>query len=515
MIDLRQNKGFALSIALLFLFLIVASMAIYTLVVINGNSQANRTANGQKAYYVAEAGLVDAYQRITQAGVNTFPSSTCVNASIPTGCAVPFIPAAGTDNGVYQMGATNGNYAVSIVFNPAPRTNYIITSTGTYNKISKTLQLQIIGASVSKWAYWSQSEINPQLGGALWWVGMPGMVMLTDGPVQTNGQLNIFGNPIFFDPVTESNLPVVNGVLGNVPTSNTPNYFFGTANNPNGNGSDPNFIFKAGITNDAPPIDLPPLPTLNAIQTTANDTISGVQQGLVLTGASQVTFNPTGTITVTGNVVSAACKVITAYNKTTIPAPKNGVIYVQSTSTIPKCNSQAKDGNATVQGTVSGQLTVTADQNIYLSGSVAYNQDPRTNPASTDMLGLVANQNITIVEATAPTQLEVAGVMMALQGSFQVDQYWVFRGNASTAVMDQYGSLINYACGATGEMDMSGNLLGGWNQIQSYDDRLGTTMSPPGFPPYVNNAGDGVYTKFTNPVTGIRGISECIGGICG
>ena len=157
-------------------------------------------------------------------------------------------------------------------------------------------------------------------------------------------------------------------------------------------------------------------------------------------------------------------------------------------------------------------MTVAADQNIYLSGSVAYNDPPVRagipggDPNSKDMLGLVANQNITIIEADAPTQLEVDGVLEALQGSFQVDQWWVYRGNAQQAVMDQFGSLINYVCGATGEIDSSGNLLGGWNQIQAYDSRL-ATMAPPGFPPYVNNAGDAVYNKLS--------IAECVSGVCG
>ena len=45
-------------------------------------------------------------------------------------------------------------------------------------------------------------------------------------------------------------------------------------------------------------------------------------------------------------------------------------------------------------------------------------------------------------------------------------------------------------------MDMSGNLLGGWNQIQSYDPRL-AYMSPPGFPPLINSAGNAVYNKLS------------------
>ena len=279
MIDIRQNKGFALTFALIFLFLIVSFMAVYTLAVANGISTANRLAKQKKAYYVADAGLVDAYERITQAGINTIVSSTCVNPSSPATCSVPYIPSASTDNGVYSVGSVNGSYIVSIVYSNSPRTNYTITSTGTYGNITKTLQLKIIGASISKYAYWSTTELNPAFGGPLWWVGEPGLEMLTNGPVQTNGQLNIFGNPIFNGPVTEANLPVINGILGTTPTSSSPNYYPGVASNPS-------IIFKNGLTNDAPPINLPPQPTLSAIQTVASN-----GSGLVLTGTSKVIFN--------------------------------------------------------------------------------------------------------------------------------------------------------------------------------------------------------------------------------
>jgi hypothetical protein len=453
------------------------------LAVANGVSIANRTANLKKAYYAADAGLVDAYERIRAFGLNVIPSSTPGN---------PFIPNASTDNGVYTIGNTSGNYTVTIQLSSYPRTNFTITSTGTFGKASKTLQLKITWASISRYAYWSQTENNPAFGGGLWWVGvgLPGLEMITTGPVQTNGQLNIFGNPIFNGAVTEANLPILsNNTLGTTPTSSSPNYYYGLGTS--GLQSNPNVIFPDSITNQASPVSLPPQTTLSLINQVASD-----GQGLVLTGASTVIFNPTGTVTVTGNVVNSNCTVTATYNNTTMSPPANGVIYVQSTSTIPKCNSSAQDGNATVQGTVNGQLTVAADQNIYLSGSVAYNSDPRTNPNSTDMVGLVANQNITVIEASAPTQLEMSGVLMAMQGSFQVDQYWAYRGDANTAVMDQFGSLINYVCGATGEMDFSGNLLGGWNQIQSYDPRL-ATLSPPGFPPIVDSSGNAIYNKLS------------------
>ena len=147
---------------------------------------------------------------------------------------------------------------------------------------------------------------------------------------------------------------------------------------------DPSYIFPAGLTNDAPAIDLPPPATLSAIKATA---------GLVLTGATTIIFNSTGTVTVTGKIVNSSCTATTTYNNSTISKPANGVIYIQSTSTIPACNSQAQDGNATVQGTVNGQLTVAADQNVYLSGNLQYNDQPvrpgisRGVHSSTSMLG--------------------------------------------------------------------------------------------------------------------------------
>ena len=219
MINVRQNKAFALVFSLLFLFLIISFTTVYILAVANGVSMANRTANLKKAYYVADAGLADAYERIVQSGLTTFSSSVCSNSNIPSTCTTPYIPASTTDNGVYSVGSVNGSYIVSIVYSSSPRTNYIITSTGTYGNETKTLQLKIIGAAISKYAYWSNTEINPSLG-TLWWISG----MLTTGPIQTNGRFNIMGNPVFDGAVTESNLPIVNGVLGTTPTATTPHY---------------------------------------------------------------------------------------------------------------------------------------------------------------------------------------------------------------------------------------------------------------------------------------------------
>ena len=111
MIDIRQNKGFALTFSLIFLFMIISFMAVYIMAVSNAIAGAKRLANQKKAYYVADAGLADAYERITQAGSNLVlpaPGHT-------------YIPSATTDNGVYSIGNSIGSYSVTVTASSVPR----------------------------------------------------------------------------------------------------------------------------------------------------------------------------------------------------------------------------------------------------------------------------------------------------------------------------------------------------------------------------------------------------------
>jgi len=472
MTNLRQNKGFALVFSLIFIFLIINFIAIYILSIANGSLVANRTVNGIQAYYVADAGLVDAYERITQAGINTVPTTPSGKFYI--------------NNASYPIGTAIGNYSVAINNSNQSPVTYTITSTGTYNGVSITLQLKMTGASISKYAYWSNSEKNPEYGQLNWWK------TTTTGPVQTNGTLYIAGDPIFIGPVSQSG-PSIH-YDNPVTDKNDPNL------------SNPNIIFPDGLTVNAPAVDIPPQATLGAIFQTANSLSGGVPQGLVLTGPSTIIFNPDGTLNVTGTVKDSQGNVTTAYNNSTIAAPANKVIYVQSnckiTNNCPPFSSPAgvpgpppssglpygpQDGDVKVQGTVNGQLTVAADDNIYLSGSIAYNQDPRTpgNANSTDMLGLVSENDITVITASVPKDLEISAVLVSLQGSFRPDAY--ISGPEPSHKMDIFGSMINF---------YGAPIQSVWNRTQSYDTRL-ATMAPPGFPPYVNNLQHGVYSKIS------------------
>ena len=421
MITLRRNNGFALAFSLIFLFLVVSFVSIYILAAGNALNTANRAADLKRAYYVADAGLTDAFIQLRgySSPASTF---TVTNASYALG------------NG------KTGSYTATATSNGATYPTYTLSSVGTYNGLSKTLVLRVQQSAISSFAYLSNTEIHPTWG-ALWWI----TGMTTVGPVRTNGRLNIWGNPVYDGTVTQSGSSI-NYWNGGPPIDN------------------PNFV--DGLTLNAPTI---PFPTTSMLSTLSS---AATSSGLLLTGNSTVVFNSNGTINVTNSAMS--------WTNHNMPLPTNGTIYVQS-------------GTVTVQGTINGQATVGSDSQVYISGNLRYKTDPRINPASTDMLGLVSRNDITVLAAAAPAQLELDAVLVALNGAFQVDSWWMTgKGN-----MIQYGSLVNNYCGPTGVFDPgTGVLSGGYNQLQYFDTRL-VTMIPPSFPAASDSTGRTIYVKIS------------------
>ncbi|MEI7998144.1 MAG: hypothetical protein WCH62_01380 [Candidatus Omnitrophota bacterium] len=354
-------------------------------------------------------------------------------ASLPTAFNV--------NNSNYLLGGSQtASYSVAAVSNNATWPTFTLTSKGIFNGASKTLVLTVQQTAVSTFAYLSNTEIHPTWG-ALWWI----TGMTTVGPVRTNGALNIWGNPIYNGTVVQGGA-AVNYYNGGPPKDN------------------PNFV--NGFALNAPTVAFPATTMLNSVSSAAS---SG---GIFLTGNSTVIFNSNGTINVTNTAKG--------WSNKNMSLPSNGVIYVQT-------------GTVTVQGTIKGQATVASDSQVYISGSLSYNTNPRTNPTSTDMLGLVSKNDITVLANSAPSNLELDAAMVAINGAFQVDQWWLSgKGN-----MIQYGSLVNNYCGPTGQFDPgTGVLYGGYNQLQYYDPRLLTTI-PPGFPPAVDSTGRDVYVKIS------------------
>jgi hypothetical protein len=165
-------------------------------------------------------------------------------------------------------------------------------------------------------------------------------------------------------------------------------------------------------------------------------------------------------------------------------------------------------GDATVSGTLKGQVTIGAGDDVFIGGDILYTTPPRTDrnatpvdPSLQDKLGLIANSDIIIPPSTynANKTLEVDAAMLAVNGYFGLDvngsynwhdidstPHWVGIWNGSQSV---YGS-------GSAPAISSGNSVKGYEeQHTNYDWNLFNGARPPFFP-----AADDVHTPTTTYV---------------
>ncbi len=418
---LKNQKGFILYYTLLIVGLISLICETCFLVTSNNLKAAGHSSDWVCAYYVADAGLVDAF---TQLRAGAPPGALTVN------------------NTSYPVSPTiTGSYHVTATGDGGPWPAYNIVSTGTCRTATRRLTLKVKMASFSRYGYFSNTEIDPAWGGN-WYIGG----MISTGPTHTNGQFNMYGNPDFEGLVTQVN-PAVHYWSG--PPADNPTY-------------------KQGLQTGVPAVAMPNSAAfLNSVSAGAQQS-----QGLYLTGDSAITFLSDGTMNVTN-----AGKGWTNQN---MPIPANYALFVHN-------------GVASVQGVLKGQLTVGSDTDIHVDGNLVYSTDPRTDPTSTDMLGLVA-QNIIKVTDQGPFNIEVDGYLVALNGQFLVNNFWTF----AKGDMVQFGGLTsNLPGGLTGLFDPgTGQVVFGYNQLQYYDTRM-QNQPPPWFPPLTDAAGRYTYSKIS------------------
>ncbi len=372
---------------------------------------------------IVTSGLRQANRAIESTRAYYVADAGLADALMQLRASVNYPAAFNVTNASYPVGPNNlnGSYTVSVTTDGTTWPIYTLASAGVFGNTTKTLTLRVQATSYSRWNYLSQTEINPAWG-TLWWV----TGMYSEGPIHTNGQYNIWGSPAYNGPVSQVSSTVNYGQGG--PPSDNPN-------------------FQNGFTPNASAITFP------------TDLVTSVQngaaqaQGLSLTGATTVVLVSNGTMNVTNSAKN--------WNNKSMAIPSNGALYVNN-------------GDVTVQGTLKGQLTIATNQNVWINGNVRYNTDPRTTPTSNDLLGLVANTNVTVTQS-APNDLEIDAYVVALNGAFQLENFSTggFQGD-----MVQFGGLMNQYCGPTGVMNAQGVIIDGYNQLQYYDTRLQNTAPP-------------------------------------
>lgn len=266
------------------------------------------------------------------------------------------------------------------------------------------------------------------------------------GPAHTNGRWNFSGSPYFRDFVTGGSTPNYSG-------STRPIFAKGS---------------KWGVTYTRPTVRLDDMENAAASggKLWTSSATGGQDLGLQFSSNGQVRVKIPWN---TGSIKD------TTYASLSSLAP-NGVIGV-------------KGIDVRVSGTYSGRATVFARStptaalkgNVWLQGNLVAANSPRTNPASTDMMGIVAERMCYIATTgfsrNASSEVYVDAAIYCQNGVLGVENYNTI---APSGRFNLYGGVAIKSATVFGTF--SGNtLLSGMIRSIRFDKRF-SAMSPPAFP---------------------------------
>jgi len=263
--------------------------------------------------------------------------------------------------------------------------------------------------------------------------------------------------------------------------------------------------------------------------------------GCLYSGPTSIVFNGNGTMTVkspstkvtrvtgdpnTGGSTPAACGSLSALHSSsgaTITVPPRNLIFVQNvptvssdpnywgkkTKNIPSCggsdnglgypinNEDASssaygctNGDVFVQGTVSGQATVAAENYVYITNNIVYKDD------ATDILGLVGNNAVWVWnpmnssgnKLLSGSNREINAAILSVAHTFQVQN---FRYTGDRGTLTIKGAIAQKFRGPVGTSYSNGVRASGYGKDYNYDPRLRYTAPP----------------KFLSPVTTTYGVT--------
>jgi hypothetical protein len=315
------------------------------------------------------------------------------------------------------------------------------------------------------------------------------------GPLHSNDDLAICGTPSFgstspsspdtvetpamVNPSNCANAPVVNGTVN------------GTYNN------------TVGTVQ---------LPANNAQLLQVADGSTSTHNSGCYPGAGCVFTGPT-TIVLNGSANTMTITNATYAGPNPVPWPSNGVVYVANSScsatyspTNVTYGNDAGCGDATVSGTYSSSLTIGADNDIMINGSITQTglSTPAAAPSGSALLGLIANDFVRVTHPCSTssgntttgvysplTNPVIDAAILALNHSFIVDN---FQCGSPLGTLTVWGAIAQNFRGPVGT-ESGGSVYSGYVKSYNYDPRL-QTLSPP---------------SFLNPVTdwSVDRVTEC------
>ncbi len=328
------------------------------------------------------------------------------------------------DNG-YSNKSFDGGYldADVVVLDPIFNIRKLTTA-GTYRGVTKTVEVIFKPSSFSKFAYFSTNDP-----GNLYWTYKDTIW----GPFHSEGKINSYRHPVFHGKVTTKT-----GVHNYQSEALDAPRFYGG--------------YESGVSLDFPE--------------------SGIEDLKDLAESDGHLFEDQDTVYIT--FAGDSLKFRFAAND-----PDSTVL---ATSFAPNGIIVGEDATMRLKGIVKGQYTVgttgvAPKGMMYLDDDIVYYNDPRIDPSSTDILGLVSKNDVKIADNLAnSTDINIMASIYAEQGGFGAGWSSFTQPNG---FINLYGGIQNKKRVQIGVI--SGGNIWGFNRRYKYDERL-MIMSPPGYP---------------------------------
>ncbi len=425
-IDRRSSgeHGFALVTVLLALTALLALSAAAISYGVGSQTLSRRDQNWNASLAAAEAGLDDFVFRLNE-NSNYFLYNASNLPPDGNGAFTGYVPVPGGDTiSTFRYSTDTSNIAVDGTI--------LITSTGQVGTTKRTVQATLRRRSFIDYLYFTDYETldpamytGPLFTGDTTYTPAQATASCTkyayasggrgsgcteinfitadqvNGPLHTNDSFLVCGQPHFngdtstsWNKATQPRYRTNSGCSGNNPAFANP--------------GDPKYLSN---------LAMPPSNSSIKAETAAG------KGGCLFTGPTMITLNSDGTMTTTSpfsKQVNGACVA-----NGTGALPTNGVVFVQSVpsaSTDPNYTNGCpytspahplpttiitndantygcRDGDVFVQGTLKGQLTIAAANNIIITGNTSYSG----GTSGTSLLGLVANN---FVQVRHPVRLQ-------------------------------------------------------------------------------------------------------------
>ncbi len=296
--------------------------------------------------------------------------------------------------------------------------------------VERKIKARIQKRSFTRYLYFTENETLEGSDQKIWFVD--GDVI--HGPLHSNDYIHIWGDPVFEKKVTTNRQLDIHS------------------------GSHP--AFEEGYEEEVPRLEIPP-----TNQDIKNWALLG---GYYYYGYTEIKLLLSGQLNIDNeNALSKGPTGIVAL-------PSNGVIYVDGQE---GSKWSANSGNAFIQGTLSGKLTIGTRNNIYITGDITY-QNPED-----DMLGLIAQNYVYInhfdqsFRDVAPYNIEINGAIFALNHSFGFEDYQYPPPKGTLLVK---GSIAQRFRGAIGTFSSQRGKISGYTKDYYYDERM-LYQEPPHF----------------------------------